>query len=511
MYEANIVPFPFWGEFVASKMGRDPLAIQNSSVVIYSNMISGITNVTGRVRYNGFYCWLLTFIAERLFIVNKELVDNPKLQILYLRRAELLLAYSVIENYPTVLGVNGSTYAQKHIHTTVLDLEKGADLKNRPDVYWKNSHGIFGQYYMGVLSQLRLMYMPDATHKTYRVTETGRCLCEIFRNCLDDNCEEIFWDAISSGKITRDKLVLFKGLSLHLIENEEELEEYTKIFCSYDSKDVAGNEVYHRLNSMKLILRYIENKGTTVNRRDIVLSFLKYNFQYALEKRLEVSDEELSWFLYELNELTHAAYEAFHFAILYSISEEPQPLEIVLEELKRKYEEYLFEGDNTEDIYGLYDKLKFCYKDKNYGALICEATRMFFALYKAVECYIPQLFDYAKEASYDINHPGFAPSLLLRHMSDFCIECCWDFSEYCIYNAINDHLKSSYSKSSIGQGIVHNYMVEDGLIWQLRRPDPIRTSPRLQNVLQYMEDMKWIERIADFYKITERGLKIIMK
>ena len=72
-------------------------------------------------------------------------------------------------------------------------------------------------------------------------------------------------------------------------------------------------------------------------------------------------------------------------------------------------------------------------------------------------------------------------------------------------------MKSSYSKSSIGQGIVHNYMVEDGLIWQLRRPDPIRTSPRLQNVLQYIEDMKWIEQSGDCYKITKRGLKIIAK
>ena len=511
MYEANIVPFPFWGDFTSSKMGRDPLAIQNSSVVIYSNMISGITNVTGRVRYNGFYCWLLTFIAERLFIVDKLLIDNPQLQILYLRRAELLLAYFMIENHPTVLGVNGSTYAQKHIHAPELDLEKGADLKNKPDVYWKNSYGIFGQYYMGVLAQLRLIYMPDATHKTYRVTETGRSLCEAFRKSVDAKSEDVFWDAISSGRITKDKLILLKGFSLHLIENEEELLEYTKIFCSYDTKDITGNEVYHRLNSIKLLLRYIKNKGAKVNRRELVLLFLKYNFLNVLEKQMEVSDEELSWFLYELNELAHAAYEAFHFAILYSISEDPQPLEVVLEVLRRKYEVYFNENDNTEDIYELYDNLKSCYKNKNYGALICEASRLFFTLNKAVKSYIPQLLAYAKEAGYDINHPGFAPSFLLRHMCDNCVECGWDFSENCIYNAINDHLKSSYSKSSIGQGVVHNYMVEDGLIWQLRRPDPIRTSPRLQNVLQYIEDMKWIERIGDYYNITERGLKILIK
>lgn len=52
-------------------------------------------------------------------------------------------------------------------------------------------------------------------------------------------------------------------------------------------------------------------------------------------------------------------------------------------------------------------------------------------------------------------------------------------------------------------------MIEDDLIWQLRRTEPIRTSPRLQNVMQYIEDIKLIEKSEDNYNITERGLKIL--
>ncbi|MDD2582767.1 MAG: hypothetical protein PHR66_12325 [Desulfuromonadaceae bacterium] len=511
MYEANIAPFPFWGKVTASKMGRDPLAVQNSSVVIYSDMISGITNVTGRIRYNGFYCWLFTFIAERLSLTDKSQIDNPKLQIEYLRRAELLLAFAMMENYPTAVGVNGSTYAQKHIHDEELDLAKGAEIKKKDDVYWQNSNGIFGQYYVGVLTQLRLIYMPDAKHLTYRVTDDGKSLGEIFRKSLGSNGENIFWDAISSGKITKDTLPMFKGLALHFVDDEMELQEYTKIFCSYDSKDVTGNEIYHRLNSMKLLLRYIEGEGAAVNRRDFVLSFLKHNFQHVLNEKLEVSNEELTWFLYELNELVHAAYEAFHFAVLYSTTEDPQPLDDVLERLESEYKENLKDEVSSTDIYELYGKLRGCYKDKSYGALTHEASRLFFALYNAVESYIPKLMDYARAENYDVYRAGFAPSLLLRFVGDKKPKCDWGFTEECIYSAINDHLRSSYSKSSIGLGIVHNYMVEDGLIWQLRRPDPIRTSPRLQNVLQYIEDMKWIDHVDDYYNITERGLNILKK
>ena len=54
---------PFWAEYSGEASGRDPLAIQNSSVVIYSKMIIGITNVTNRIRYNGFFCWIFDIIC----------------------------------------------------------------------------------------------------------------------------------------------------------------------------------------------------------------------------------------------------------------------------------------------------------------------------------------------------------------------------------------------------------------------------------------------------------------
>ena len=77
MYEPNETPFPFWGSSRNTKGGRDPLAVQNSSVVIYTNMITGITNVTARVRYNGFFCWLLTMIAEHLGKIDISKIDSP--------------------------------------------------------------------------------------------------------------------------------------------------------------------------------------------------------------------------------------------------------------------------------------------------------------------------------------------------------------------------------------------------------------------------------------------------
>ena len=69
---------PFWAEYASEASGRDPLAIQNSSVVIYTKMIVGITNVTNRIRYNGFYCWLIESILQNISKKNSYVEQIKK-------------------------------------------------------------------------------------------------------------------------------------------------------------------------------------------------------------------------------------------------------------------------------------------------------------------------------------------------------------------------------------------------------------------------------------------------
>lgn len=506
MYETFDAIAPFWGVETTKKSGRDPLAIQNSSVVIYVNMINGITNVTSRVRYNGFFCWLLTFIAERLLETKK--IDDRQEQIKYIRRGELLLAYAMLYNYPQVVGVNGSIYASNNMNSDILDIAAGADIEHKPKVYWQNNMGVFGQYYLGVLTQLQLVYYPDSGHKTYRVTSKGLALCETYRKSLPQKSEDLFWDAIVSGTIQKDKLAKLKGIALHLIDNEDELNEYAKIFSAPERTSLE-KDIAHRIASIRLILDYIQGDGASTHQRSFVLSFLQNNFHKSLENNLEVGNEQISWFLYELNELSHAAYEAFHYAVAFSVSEEPLPLEGILDNLEKGFQDCSKQAQDNYGIYELYERLQTCYKDKDYGALTFYASRLLISLYNAVEKHADELIRYAQLENYD-SHPGFAPTLLYRLVGSINKACDWPFAEACIFSAINDHLRSSYSKSSIGQGIVHNYMVDDGLIWLIRRTTPIRTSPRLQNVLQYLEDMKWIELGAnDCYLVTERGTKMM--
>ncbi len=163
---------PFWAEFSSESNGRDPLAIQNSSVVIYSKTIRGITNVTNRIRYNGFYCWLMDSILRE---VNNGERNSLEEQTRYIRRGELLLAFMMVNEYPEVTGVSGSSYAKNNIDA-IIDLATGADWDspNRKNkTYWQGKLGAFGQYFIGSMRDLDLIYYPKEDLNIYTITEHG--------------------------------------------------------------------------------------------------------------------------------------------------------------------------------------------------------------------------------------------------------------------------------------------------------------------------------------------------
>lgn len=505
MYDLNMSLFPFWGEDRNTKGGRDPLAIQNSSVMIYSDMVSGITNLTSRIRYNAFYCWLLTLIAEHIEIEN---IDSHKHQFRYLRRGELLFAYIMHFQYPDVTGSAGSTYASNHDKGEILDLALGADIENKTNeggVYWKNPLGVFGQYYMGAMMQLRLVCPPDYNHSTYRPTPEGKKLQEIYSRAIDSQCEQIFWNAIHTGRIEVDVLPKLKSMALNNIKSEEELSAYKRILSSPDN--LGGKEIFNRFNTIKLLLNYIDEYE--VSTKDFVLSFLRVNLLDVLENGCDVSDEKIAWMLYELNELVHSAYESYHFSILYSLSEDkPMPLDFLMKRLREDYESYRHYAEsntiNELDIYDLYDRQKQHYRSHNFGALLYESLLMMIKIKSYCDAYHDKLIEVAQRGEYQ-THQGFVIGMLERLLGNGLCLNDWQTVEKILYAAINDHLASSYAKSDIGQGLVHNYMLDEGLIWPLRNPEPVRTSPRLQNVIQYLEDVGLVKKDKENYIVTESG------
>jgi hypothetical protein len=152
---------PFWGATKKLITGQDMLGMQNTSIATYATLLPGLTNLTRRIRYYGFYLWILEEYAK-----TKGKVSVSEFQ-RFMRRAELILAFVMAHNQTEELGVVGSLYARNRLQRDIdpIDIAAGADREN-DDIYWQYSSGAFGQYYQGALSALGLIAPSEKDNRT---------------------------------------------------------------------------------------------------------------------------------------------------------------------------------------------------------------------------------------------------------------------------------------------------------------------------------------------------------
>ena len=514
---------PFWAEFSSAASGRDPLAIQNSSVVIYTKMVVGITNVTNRIRYNGFFCWIFDAILK-----NIDKKNSLQEQIRYSRRAELLLAYMMVKNFQGITGVSGSAYAAKNLDT-VISLKNGADWESKtedgPGLYWKFKLGVFGQYYSGVVRDLNLINHPNAQLdlNIYTLTEKGKELAKAYEENIPKEERDLFWSSVYSGSIQESELANLKSFALHEIpEGSNERSFYESAILAADNR--KAEPTFNRSETIKLILTHLSKQNEGVE--NLVSSFLRVNYHSHQKEVVLQKDAATAWYLFEINELIHVAFEHFHACFLYFIETYPtlldQNIDALVNETIEAFElEDALKGIDSikqlaeqiknaeEDIYIAYDEMEKHFRTREFGTCLMHAVKTI--LHVQVNCsdQLEQLEEFAAAPENNFNRIGYAMDLideLVISQKELSVQ---EYVKAIIIKAINLHTFSSYSKTRIGQSLVHNYMIEDYSVWRLRETLPNRTTPRLQNVLQYIMDIGWIKREGKVYSITEAGTKII--
>lgn len=507
---------PFWAEYPKEASGRDPLAIQNSSVVIYANLIVGITNVTNRIRYMSFYCWLFDTISHKMLNPNDHVEQR-----LYLRRAELLLAYIMVKNYPEVTGISGTNYASKRLNK-IIDLKEGAHLrkKNEPEVYWAFGMGVFGQYYAGAVRDLDLMYHPQGEINVYVITEKGQKLAQAFANNIPVGEIDLFLKSIFDGKIEEENLLELTSFALHRIPNKsQEQKLFRKILLSEDYK--SDYPTHHRRETIHLLLQLLKKNPDGVE--FLTTAFLKNNYEQHAHVEILEDDTATAWYLYEINELLHVAFEHFHAAFQYSLEQFPTEMSGVLELLQETTANVFKTEDIDPDkitVHELSESIEWervneyfnfmvdaCKKD--WGLCLNNAIKTILSVYKQCKKQKDQLFKLAKSPVNNYERPGYAIEMFVELVDSKMTLTLSEYTKKLLLQAINQHMFSSYQKSRIGQALVHNYMIEDNMAWRLRETSPGRTTPRLDNAIQYMADTGLVTKDGKLIRITIDGLKVI--
>lgn len=293
---------PEWTER-AEKRGLDPLGMQNLGVGLYQRLMPGISNVTLRMRYYGFYCWLSDSYARRNGSTDYEEWRR------WVRRGEALLALAASRaGWPTgdgAAGVGGIEWANEalgHAVTAgedIIDFSVAASVEKGVRTYLKQSMGVFGGAYYSQMAEMGLFEMgPDDVQ---RATQSGRDLAQIFRSAIGPDAELAFLQAVEGGVVSLQQLDELRPMvPSAVVDSSPERRAYEDLLLGVAP---AGEGAESRRDTLELVLR----AATAANRRpdESLVRWHLFDPSHGLNTPLE--SQRLRWEAYHCHDMFQVA------------------------------------------------------------------------------------------------------------------------------------------------------------------------------------------------------------
>lgn len=299
------IAYPEWTEF-REKNGLDPLGMQSSSVWLYQSLLPGISNVTLRIRYYGYYAWLSQSYAQSVGDTN------PKTWQRYVRRAEALYAL-VAQHHGGETGVAGVTWARKALdglNGNTVDFVDAAE-PGSDNHYLKQAWGAYGAAYGSQLYEVGIL--ADASDHEIPVpsSDLGEPLATAFDSALGPLATKVK-KFIKNGRVPVRELDALASIGPSGIDPKgEERQCYERLlFATARPLRAADHE---RRRSLLLILRAI-SKLTTIP-TDTQLRWMFYSGCTRAGASVDWGKQEFAhqrqrWWAYQANDMIHIVYEA---------------------------------------------------------------------------------------------------------------------------------------------------------------------------------------------------------
>lgn len=321
----NVVPE--WTKAGYWSLGRDPLGMQATSVRIYRTLVPGLTNVTNRLRYYSFYCWVVALFAEMRH------ADDDRQWRIFIRRAEALYALACQAINPhSSEGLAGSEWARKYwdsFEGRDIDLRPHTDSPGDKGQYLMARRGNFGQFYVRSMLEVRLLHPSSGVPIV--TDDRGQALAGAFASAVGDATIARLARAIDKGTLSKSDLLSI-GEAVHpsAIRAGTTEMKLLRDFLWAQEPDASGDTT--RRTSAWLLLDFA-NKGVSVwdersVRRALYQRVLPDGSAYPGRGR--VIDR---WRAYQANELCHIALEAWLNRIAAALLDEPVPPAQVLADI----------------------------------------------------------------------------------------------------------------------------------------------------------------------------------
>ncbi len=521
MYSATTYQQPFWAENSGFITGRDPLGIQNSSIALYGRLLPGMTNLTLRLRYYGFYCWLLSEYHS-LYAQSQKAVLNHQYN--FMRRGELIMAFLMMNLDETQQSIVGSDYAKNHLGDIGSDgfynIKKGADRSSNSKnegLYWKYPSGAFGQYFLGSLTNLNLVGVES---KFFLIKERGIELAEAYKECIDLSTRQRYLDIIEKGKLVVEDIKALQSFAMNNIEfDSPEWLYYNKLLLNEDEpqfKNSKGQLTANRKQTIALFLEYLMDK------KEDSSSFQATQFLSA-EKGISITSAQYGWYYYYLNETFHFCIETVFWTMLDYLDGRTIEIKTYMNELTEKLaseaeREYRFESDRTISqllssigSFNIVVELQsIILKTRSSVESIEAATssiHLIFIIYNLIKNKKEELVEF-ENLNFLHQQKGHLTEFVSLFVTNHMDKPFNTYLKEVIQIIINDHISTAYRKMGNGEANLLKFVIEDNTIGHIQTMTPRFTNPRLQTLHNFMVDMKYLDNDD---MLTTAGEELLLK
>ena len=304
MTEAATIAYPEWTEY-RKKNGLDPLGMQNTSVGLYQKLLPGISNVTLRIRYYGFYAWLSSIYADRIRDTD------PKTWQQFIRRAEALYAL-VSQRHGNEHGVAGFRWARRRLSgappaeiSFADDAEPGS-----PDHYLKQPWGAYGAAYGSQLFEIGIFSAAGSHQIPVPSIQIGEALAQEFASgfgALGDR----YIDAIERGAVSLGDLDAFMPMTPSGIPRDSgERQIYQNLL--FAEAGLERPEDLDRRKSLLLILNLARQLGHAPDTMDVrwaLYAGCLPDGTALVFPGIDLQRHSQRWWVYQANDLSHICFE----------------------------------------------------------------------------------------------------------------------------------------------------------------------------------------------------------
>ncbi len=509
----------FWGSKNSFVTGLDPLGLQNTPISTYALLLPGITNLTNRIRYYGFYCWLLDYYARNIRHTD------PTEQYNFIRKAELTMAIVMKSMNPDYSQVTGSRFASEMIqklNDTYYDIENNAVKKGDNPTYWKGPSGAFGQYYVGAMTDMALIILSDnrnyiSTNVTHHDNVNGTMLSNAFEKNTSEQARASFIKCIQTGKLPLEEIeFLYRHFALNAITvGNDEWDLYCQLMLQQDHPIQEEIDDARRTSFRKSTLKHV---------LDVIKEYDEFNgwgfYTQLIYRSKGVLNGERTdvldlWYFYQLNELFHFAADSIFWGMMHKLDAEYHQIHLprFIKEFCEDTLVYFHEHNNTGastsleeaiasvqiDEDSVHRDIEGAIKNKDYKAASGLGLSLLLSIYKN---------NY--ENTEALQHKAFYYGVLRdgNVLELFAQINCWngnlsDFLfDYLLRNIIFRHQYVAFRKMGNGNQSTLKFLLGENYIRHIETFEPRFTSPRLFALLNILTDLNLI---TPEYKVTDTG------